>query len=120
MPNTGATTMTRLPDTHRAGPWPPRNPQTPAYCPQPSVHSPLELRVPSSCFMTSTKSTKSLGEMSFMAAAGVAVLVTHRVCQSQRASSCMSTCHITTASRVNRSRRKGTAVPDKKQCNISN
>ena len=51
-------------------------------------HSPLELRVPSSYFLTNTKSTKSLGEMSFMAAEGVAVLLTHSVCQSQGESSC--------------------------------
>lgn len=44
-------------------------------------HSPLELMVPSSYFLTSTKSTKSLGEISLMAAEGVAVLVMHRACQ---------------------------------------
>lgn len=47
-------------------------------------HSPLEQMVPSSYFLTSTTSTKSLGEMSLMAAEGVAVLVTHRVCQGRR------------------------------------
>jgi hypothetical protein len=45
-------------------------------------HSPLEVMAPSSYFLISTKSTKSLGEISFMAAEGVEVLLTHNVCQS--------------------------------------
>lgn len=49
---------------------------------QSRCHSPLELRVPSSYVFMSTKSTKSLGEMSFMAAEGLVVLLTHNVCQS--------------------------------------
>ena len=56
---------------------------------QPCRHSPLELMVPSSYVLTSTRSTKSLGEMSFMTAEGVVVLLTHCVCQSKGGSSCI-------------------------------
>ena len=51
--------------------------------------SPLELMVPSSYVLTSTRSTKSLGEISFMTAEGVVVLLKSRVCQRKEGSSCI-------------------------------
>lgn len=56
-----------------------------------SRHLPLELMVPSSYFFTNTKSTKSLGEISFMAAEGVEVLLTHSICRNKTGSGLLKT-----------------------------
>lgn len=47
--------------------------------------------VPSSYFFTNTKSTKSLGEISFMAAEGVEVLLTHSTCRNKAGSDLLKT-----------------------------
>lgn len=44
------------------------------------LDSPLELKVPSSYVRSNTRSTKSRGEMSFIAAEGVVVLLMISVC----------------------------------------